>query len=220
MCVCADVSSWERPLRARLQVSCILQSPPAEVVLVTSAADPIASAGPVKWATTRLETALAAKGATVRRAASISDAGANSAICIAVAGAASQLGMQAQRSAQTNVAREAEALGILPAKVDNRPVIAALGHDVRGAVWAVLELADRAENGITIAQALSVSTPTVERPANKIRAVSRLFTSDVEDKPWFNDREMWPKYLTMLASQRFNRFNLALRDRLRLSYAA
>ncbi len=32
----------------------------------------------------------------------------------------------------------------------------------------------------------------------------------MEDKPWFNDKEMWPQYLTMLATQRFNRFNLAL----------
>ena len=37
----------------------------------------------------------------------------------------------------------------------------------------------------------------------------RLFTSDVEDKPWFYDREMWPAYFSMLADQRFNRFNLA-----------
>ncbi len=183
--------------------------PAAEVVLVSPAADPIATADPVKWATARLETALAAKGARVRRTTSINDAGANSAICIAVAGAASELGQAAQRSVQTNVAQEAEALGILPARLDNRRVIAALGHDVRGAVWAILELADRVENGSNLAQALSVSTPTVERPANKIRAVSRLFTSDVEDKPWFNDREMWPKYLDLLASQRFNRFHLA-----------
>jgi len=32
--------------------------------------------------------------------------------------------------------------------------------------------------------------------------------SDIEDKPWYNNREMWPQYLTMLATQRFNRFNL------------
>ena len=37
-----------------------------------------------------------------------------------------------------------------------------------------------------------------------------MFVSDVEDKPWYNDREMWPAYLTMLATQRFNRFSLAL----------
>ncbi|HCC58339.1 MAG TPA: hypothetical protein DEQ47_13990, partial [Solibacterales bacterium] len=37
----------------------------------------------------------------------------------------------------------------------------------------------------------------------------RLFTSEVHDKPWYNDREMWPQYLTMLAMHRFNRFNLS-----------
>ena len=37
----------------------------------------------------------------------------------------------------------------------------------------------------------------------------RQFTSELLDKPWFYDREMWPRYLTMLAAQRFNRFHLA-----------
>ena len=55
-----------------------------------------------------------------------------------------------------------------------------------------------------------IRDPLVERPANKVRSMLRLFASDVEDKPWFNDREMWPSYLTMLATQRFNRFNLSL----------
>jgi hypothetical protein len=48
-----------------------------------------------------------------------------------------------------------------------------------------------------------------ERPANAVRSVQRLFTSEVEDKPWFYDREMWPRYLAMLAENRFNRFNLS-----------
>jgi len=47
------------------------------------------------------------------------------------------------------------------------------------------------------------------RPANAVRSVQRLFTSEVEDKPWFYDREMWPHYLAMLAENRFNRFNLS-----------
>ena len=63
------------------------------------------------------------------------------------------------------------------------------------------------------------AAPIVEQPANRVRSIARLFTSDVEDKPWYNDREMWPQYLTMLAAQRFNRFHLALRHRLRLPRA-
>lgn len=42
-----------------------------------------------------------------------------------------------------------------------------------------------------------------------VRSAMRLFVSDVEDKPWFYDREMWPRYLAMLAENRFNRFNLS-----------
>ena len=51
--------------------------------------------------------------------------------------------------------------------------------------------------------------PATQTPANRIRAVSRLFCSDVEDKPWFYDRDMWPEYFSMLAANRFNRFHLA-----------
>ena len=51
--------------------------------------------------------------------------------------------------------------------------------------------------------------PATATPANRIRAISRLFCSDVEDKPWFYDRAMWPEYFSMLAANRFNRFHLA-----------
>ena len=46
-------------------------------------------------------------------------------------------------------------------------------------------------------------------PANAVRSMQRLFTSEVEDKPWFYDRAMWPRYLAMLAENRFSRFNLS-----------
>jgi hypothetical protein len=69
-------------------------------------------------------------------------------------------------------------------------------------VYSLLELADRVRRGQAL---LAVD----ERPATGIRGVMKCFTSDVEDKPWYNDRAMWPEYLTMLATQRFNRFNLA-----------
>ena len=84
-------------------------------------------------------------------------------------------------------------------------VITAGGADVRGMVYALLELADRARNSAEL-----FTQPVSESPLNPVRSISRMFVSDVEDKPWFNDREMWPGYLTMLATQRFNRFSLAL----------
>jgi hypothetical protein len=46
-------------------------------------------------------------------------------------------------------------------------------------------------------------------PAMRVRGIMRLFVSEVEDKPWFYDRDMWPAYFAMLAENRFNRFQLA-----------
>jgi hypothetical protein len=49
-----------------------------------------------------------------------------------------------------------------------------------------------------------------ESPATPVRSISRGFVSDVEDKPWYNDREFWQEYLTELATHRINRLQLAL----------
>lgn len=57
--------------------------------------------------------------------------------------------------------------------------------------------------------ALALAPSGMAQTARPIRSVQRLFCSDVEDKPWFNDREMWPRYLDMLAENRFTRFNLS-----------
>src|SRR5262249_57639484 len=57
---------------------------------------------------------------------------------------------------------------------------------------------------------LEISQPIAEKPANPIRSIARLFASDVEDQPWFNDKTFWRRYLTELAGHRFNRFALTL----------
>ena len=89
-------------------------------------------------------------------------------------------------------------------------MLLACGYDTRGLVFALLDLSDRVQNATSANVALTIQKAVTERPANTVRSLTRLFTSDVEDKPWYNDREMWPQYLTMLATNRFNRFNLAL----------
>jgi hypothetical protein len=62
-----------------------------------------------------------------------------------------------------------------------------------------------------ITAAALAGSPALAQPAaaNAVRSVQRLFTSEVEDKPWFYDREMWPRYFAMLAENRFSRFNLS-----------
>ncbi|MGA3285127.1 MAG: hypothetical protein ABSD57_11810, partial [Verrucomicrobiota bacterium] len=76
-------------------------------------------------------------------------------------------------------------------------------------VYALLELADRVRLADDPMAALQAVKPISERPANAVRSIGRAFASNVEDLPWFNDKNFWKNYLTMLAAQRFNRFNLA-----------
>ena len=70
----------------------------------------------------------------------------------------------------------------------------------------LLELAARADQ-----EGFGVREPFAESPANAVRSVARFFVSDVEDKPWYNDREFW-RALPHHAGRRnrFNRFNLTL----------
>ena len=87
--------------------------------------------------------------------------------------------------------------------------VTASGSDVRGYVYALLELAERVQFGDDPRTALSRCRAGLEKPANEIRSVGRYFCSELEDKPWFYDKDFWPGYLDVLAASRFNRFCLA-----------
>lgn len=154
---------------------------PVRVSLVVSPEDPVVASAPVQWAVQELELALTRRGNPVTRFRSVKQTPKEH-LCIVP---------------MTRPGRP-ESLTIAVVKQSGREIVQASGSDPRGLMYALLELAD------------GPIRPVSEQPANAVRSVSRLFVSDVEDKPWFNDREMWPAYFTMLAKQRFNRFHLAL----------
>lgn len=172
-------------------------APGRGVSLITDPADPVASAAPARWAAKELEQALGRRGVSVTAHARLEQAGSRD-LLIVIAG----------RSAGDPVPDVPEALGLLPSKIGGRPVLRACGGDVRGLVYALLELADRVNLGGDPLAALDIRKAVVEKPANRIRSIGRCFVSDIEDKSWYNDRSMWPDYLSMLAAQRFNRFSL------------
>ncbi len=179
------------------------------VSLVTHPADMIAGSTPSLWAQGELEGALTSAGIHVHRCDRLSRARSGDQIII-IGGSDSQAVRQLLHDAGSDIPAVPEALGLVPAHSEGKRLLLACGYDVRGLVYALLELADRVRYSDRPLNSLHIQTPLVERPANAIRSLSRLFVSDVEDKPWYNDREMWQQYLTMLASQRFNRFNLSL----------
>jgi hypothetical protein len=180
----------------------------SSVSLVLDRSDSLAQTPEVLWAAKEFENACAARGMKVLRCGSLAQANAGD-FCILAAGITHPTARSVLDHAKLQLADSPEAVGIVYGTVDGNQVLVATGSDVRGMVYALLELADRTALETDPSATLKSGKSLVERPANRVRSMTRLFTSDVEDKPWFNDREMWPHYFTALIKQRFNRFNLA-----------
>jgi hypothetical protein len=87
--------------------------------------------------------------------------------------------------------------------------IIAWGYDQRGIVYALTELADRVRNSMGD-DPFAGTFPLVEKPTARIRSMARLFCAVEEDRVWYNDKQQWRDYLSMLAANRFNRFALTL----------
>jgi hypothetical protein len=178
------------------------------VSIISDPDDKVAFSAPAQWATSELITALKTAGVNVKRFQKLSQSPAD-ALCIVIGGSESSMVLQLLKESKSKIPAVPEALGLISLNSAGKQILLACGHDYRGLVYAVLELTDRVNNDFQPIAALKVPKPVIEHPANEIRSLNRLFTSDIEDKPWYNDKEMWPKYLTMLATQRFNRFNLS-----------
>ncbi len=175
------------------------------VALVRDPADRVAGAVPVQRAVVRLRRALATRGYAVRLLDRPGDAHPDERVLV-VAGASSALA----RATGVTAPAEPESLALAPARLGEREVTVAASGDARGLVFALAEIADAVALGQEPAAALRPAQPKLERPANRVRSVMRLFVSDVEDLPWYTDRGFWRTYLARLVDQRFNRVNLAL----------
>jgi hypothetical protein len=176
------------------------------VALIVDPADPVASAAPSKWAITEFQTRLHTHNIESRVIPSVSQL-ATGEIAVLVSGPA--LNAPAVLPSTSRPPAPAESFAISNATISGHRVLIAAGRDPRGLVYAVLELADRLDYEATPLAAFQIQRSIVEQPANRIRSVLKPFVSEVEDKPWYYDRGQWRDYLTMLATHRFNRFNLS-----------
>jgi hypothetical protein len=185
------------------------QAEPRGIALVIDPADPIATAGPAQWAAGLLRETLSARGNTLRTIASPA-AALPGELRLVIAGAAHPAASAVLLAATAPIPDGPEALALAAAKIDGADTVLAAGTDPRGLVYALTELLDRIATEPTPGEGLLIAHPLVERPANRVRSVARLFSSAVEDKAWLHDRAFWRDYLTMLATHRFNRFSLTL----------
>jgi hypothetical protein len=105
--------------------------------------------------------------------------------------------------------RKPEMIALIPHH-DSENVILVSGIDARGLIYGLLELTARVRATDDVFDALTLHAPVVEITPNRIRSVARAICSEIEDKPWFYDRDFWTHYLDSLVFARFNRFNFTL----------
>lgn len=104
--------------------------------------------------------------------------------------------------------QEAESYRMRVGEEDEATQVLVSASDVRGLSYALTELAERLTAGRAV-EAVGAGEEE-HRPAVAVRGIQRAFSSVHEDLPWFHDRDFWTAYLDHLATQRFNRFHLAL----------
>ncbi len=185
----------------------VLAGPTQRISIIVEGADPCASSDPVGWAAGRLRSALAAKGAICEIVSSL-DQAAGPAFSILVAGPASGLaGTFPQAAAPLS---NPESLRLIPGRLIGAPAIWVSATGPRGFVYGLLELTERVQFNADLASGLHLAAAIEEHPANKVRCVSRMFCSEIDDKPWYYDKDFWRGYLDVLAASRFNRFNFTL----------
>ncbi len=177
------------------------------VSIVTDPVDQISGSLPSRNALKELEKSLTAGVVNVFKCDSINKARSGDFIIVA-AGSDSSIANQLLKD-NIKIPSTSEALGLVPLKSDDKQILLVCGYDVRGLVYALLELSDRVQYSDEPIASMNIQKPVIEQPANVIRSLNRLFVSEIEDKPWFYNQEMWREYLTMLTTQRFNRFNLS-----------
>lgn len=177
------------------------------VAIVVDPEDTVANAAAAQWAVGELEKSFSERGIKAQRVPKIESAGSGD-TCVVVSSANRPAASKLLQAAKVSFPVSPEALVLVPGRLAGRQVALACATDVRGLVYALLEIADRVRCSSSPLEGLLFRPAVVEQPANPIRVINRSFESDVEDKPWYNDREFWPPYLTMLAAERFNRFNL------------
>ena len=174
------------------------------IAIVLDSNNPIASSSPVKWAAGRLREALLSKGASCEIVGSLAEAK-QADFVIAATTVESETGRQF--AGANGLPKGPESLLLVLGRASEKPAILIAARDELGFNYGLLELAERVRTGVSLEDSLHQGGSLREAPLNEVRAMGRFFCCELEDKPWYYDREFWRGYLDTLVESRFNRLN-------------
>lgn len=170
------------------------------VSIIVDPADKIANSAQSQWAVGQLKQAVEDHGVTVKLCQKISQAPSGDILVVVSSGTS-----KFTEKIGATVPKSPESFALINRKFSRHSVVLASGSDARGMIYALLELTDRVLYHDSVQAACTIPSPIIEQTKAKIRCVHKPFANTTEDLPEFYDKAFWDEYLTMLATERFNR---------------
>ena len=161
------------------------------------------SDGPVQHGLNKLKLALHQRGVSISETNLLAVAGGDT---VVVSGLAASNGEAARLLAELRLSpvKEPESLLIRKLNRDGRSVLLVTGHDARGLMYALLDVADRVGWAKSAEQPFSEVRDTEEKPFTSTRALSIYTFNRAYWESRFYDEVHWARYLDVLAQNRFN----------------
>ncbi|MHB8862584.1 MAG: hypothetical protein ACYC6N_09280 [Pirellulaceae bacterium] len=184
-------------LLACASLNCVAAVPVVSVVVDDSAAMPL------RHGIGKLRLALEQQGVRVEDAASLQTAGGDA---VVVAGLVSASGDSAQLISELGLTPNTEPESLLIRKFtrQGKTVVLSVGSDVRGAMYALLDVAARVGWAASPEDPFQEVRDTQERPFAPARALSLYTFNRAYWESRFYDEAYWTRYLDLLAQNRFN----------------
>lgn len=155
----------------------------------------------------RVEEVLNAKGVSFLRRTTLAEASSPRVVLVGTLSGSPEI-KKLQQDGTLKLADKKEALAVKRVKLGNKDVLAVAGTDDRGLMYALLDLARRAETLKKGEDWLASVRDSSESPFVPVRAMAVFLHSRDLEKDWYYSREYWEDYLGMLAANRWNTFDL------------
>ncbi len=182
----------------------------SDVTINRKPGDTLVSSKAVTWAISHLAAVLATRSLTVTNPEDSIVSEFTAPLHIQLHGANQPDAIRALQQSGIVPPVKSESFAIVNRTDTDTATLTLIAGDPTGMVYALTELADIAQYSADPMQALRNVKTFSDEPSNAVRSITRLFTSEPEDKPWFYDKSFWDEYLTELATQRFNRFTFSV----------
>jgi hypothetical protein len=109
---------------------------------------------------------------------------------------------------ELNLSQKKESLAIKKIKISTKEILIIAGSDERGLLYALTDAARQIENAGKATPVINAIAEISESPEAPVRSMIVFLHNEADEKDWYYSKEYWNAYFEMLATNRWNTFNL------------